>query len=87
MGRSAEEEVQVLQMFVSSLRETEFVKACGKAGTAFTQVFDLEQRPLLVVVAWGDPRISEQDATVVRELSLHLAGAFVQQSDPQFTGK
>jgi hypothetical protein len=75
-GRSAELETSMLQMFVRSLRETETVKACAVSEAPFEEVFGIAPRPLMVVVPWGNERVSDEDHGLLRELAVHLSGAF-----------
>lgn len=70
----AEEEATT--MFVESLRRTELVKACASSPAPFAGVGSNKNRPLIVVIPWGDPTTSAEDHELVRELGLHLAGAF-----------
>jgi hypothetical protein len=36
----------------------------------------IDDRPLVVVVVWQNPAVTEGDAQVIQELSLHFAAVF-----------
>ena len=75
-GRSPLAESEVLKMFVESVRKVGVSVAAGTSSHPFQRVLSIEERPLMVVVPWPDDAIAEQDHAAVRELSIHLAGAF-----------
>lgn len=75
-GQRHSVESSLLDMFVSSLRATDIVKACAESEAPFQAMLEVKMRPLMLVVPWGDERVSEQDRELVQELSLHVAGAF-----------
>jgi hypothetical protein len=75
-GNAQTTESSVLKMFVNSLRGVELVRAASISLEPFQGVFEIKERPLMVVVPWGDPKTTEQDNALVRELSIHTAGAF-----------
>jgi hypothetical protein len=56
------------------------VQAAAPHGMAFQAALTLRQRPLMIVVPWPDDSISEDDHRLVRDLALHLAGAFLASS-------
>ena len=76
-GEDLQSEDEVLQMFVSSLRQVNLVQKVQTDDTPFASIFGLKQRPLQIVVIWGNMSVSEQDQDLVFELSDHLAGAFL----------
>jgi len=73
--RGAEHDMS--RMFVSSLQEVHLVQAVTELSEPFAEVLSLSERPLMAVVPIPDASISDQDHDVVRELSLHLASAFM----------
>jgi hypothetical protein len=76
-GENPAAEQEVLAMFVESLRRTAVVQQ-GQAGrTPFQAVFGLNERPLHVVVAWGNPAVNDEDSGLVTELGNHMAAAFL----------
>jgi hypothetical protein len=75
-GLPAAAETDILQMFVESLRQVQLVKATGRP-RAFEKVLALKERPLMVVVPWPDPSLSDDDHEAVRELGIHLAAGFL----------
>jgi hypothetical protein len=78
-GRAADAESEVLRMFIDSLRRVHLVGAAAASAEPFAKVTMIAERPVMIVVPWPDSAISQQDHSVVRELSLHLAGAFFAQ--------
>lgn len=76
-GTEAQSEAQSCRLFVDSLRATPFLKTAGSLAEPFQDVFKIANRPLMIVVPFPDPAISDQDFDLVRELSLHLASAFM----------
>jgi len=81
-GVKSDAELSVLKMFVQSLRKTEMVRASAVDEMPFEDVFQLMRRPLMVVVPWGDERVTEQDDQLVQELALHFAAAYFQAPIP-----
>jgi hypothetical protein len=79
-GVSEAADIEVLTMFVNSLRGVSLVRSAAKSSTPFEQALRMQQRPLMVVVVWAPTAVSDQDHELVRELSLHIAGAFFQRS-------
>lgn len=69
-------ESTVLDLFIASLRKVEMVRATASSDEPFAEVLRIRERPLLVVVPWPDPEISDPDEALVRKLGVHLAGAF-----------
>jgi hypothetical protein len=78
-GQSASAESAVAQMFVNSLRRMMHSRAHPSASTLFEGVLNLKERPLLIVVPWPEAGISADVQEAVRELGLHVAGAFLFQ--------
>jgi hypothetical protein len=76
LGRNENIEESVLKMFVNSLRRTNLVQECAESDEPFKEIFSIAIRPLMMVVPWGDERISEQDDGLIQELALHLCGSF-----------
>jgi hypothetical protein len=75
-GQSPAAEVELIQMFVASLRRSSLVIAAAGHDEAFEQLLAAKERPLMAVVHWPDDAVSDDDDDVVRELGLHFAGAF-----------
>lgn len=75
-GLSPVAESSVLKMFINSLQGVELVGAAVRSQNAFHELLCLPERPAMIVVPWADPEVSEQDEALVRELSLHTAGAY-----------
>jgi len=63
-------------MFVDSLRNVRRVQLGATKAEPFGGVLELQQRPVFVVVPWGDQQISDDDHELVMELALHTAAAF-----------
>lgn len=76
-GFARDAELSVLKMFVNSLRGVELVGIAAKSQEPFEQMLEIPERPLMIVVPWASPETSEQDHALVRELSIHMAGAFL----------
>lgn len=73
-------ERELLGLFVESLRRSAVVRQCQASSEPFQSVFGLSQRPLHVVVPWGNPQVAEQDDDLVSELGNHLAAVFLCES-------
>jgi hypothetical protein len=74
-GQSPAAEQVVTDMFVDSIKRTVEQMVVG-APNHFSKIASIKERPLMVVVPWPEADISDQDYDLVRELGLHLAGAF-----------
>ena len=70
-GANADSDRDVQCLFVESVR-----RAPTAAKGAFTAVDGIAARPLQAIVIWGNPKVSESDYRLLREFSLHVAGAF-----------
>jgi hypothetical protein len=81
-GRAVAAESDALRMFVDSLRRVQLVEAAAASKEPFANVTAIAERPVMIVVPWPDSAILQQDQSVVRELALHLAGAFFTQVSP-----
>mgnify|MGYP003325606153 FL=1 len=79
-GHSPEVERTVTEMFIESLRKAVWVQTAALSLHPFLAIASIGERPLMVAVAWPEPTMSEQDNNIVRELGLHLAGAFLTES-------
>jgi hypothetical protein len=84
-GLSPATEVQVMEMFVSSLSEVKMVQISKLSQRPFREVFDIKERPVLIVVPWPDEQISDQDHSLIRELVTHTAGAFFRKNLREFS--
>jgi hypothetical protein len=78
-NRTAEDEV--LRMFVDSLRRVDVVRKAQVTERPFEAALTIEERPLWVVVAWGNPAVSAQDEQLIRELGVHFAAAFLTDAE------
>jgi hypothetical protein len=76
-GENPSAEQQVLVMFAESLRRTAIAQRCQLGAAPFQAALGLSERPLHVVVAWGNPSVSEEDYGLVTELGNHMAAAFL----------
>ena len=76
LAESADREV--LELFRQSLLRVPLVHPMAGA-RPFHRLFSLSERPLVAVVCWGNPGVSDEDNHLVRELGVHLAGAFFSQ--------
>jgi hypothetical protein len=75
-GGNRAADLQILAMFVESLKP--YALAQNAVSPApFSKAFELSERPLYIVVAWGNPAIPKQDQSLVVELNTHLAGALL----------
>ncbi|WP_267123466.1 hypothetical protein [Xanthomonas sacchari] len=75
-GKSKEADLSVMKLFINSLVGVEFVQNSANIEEPFREMLSISERPLMVVVAWGDEGKDSQVYTVIRELSLHLAAAY-----------
>jgi hypothetical protein len=76
IGGAPEKEKELVWMFVESLNRTAIPKAPDSV-RRFGNLFQIEQRPLMAVVPWPSEVV---DHELVREIGLHLAGAFILES-------
>lgn len=76
-GQDSDAEHEMLRMFIASLRQVEIVKSFQMNSSSFESALSVRERPLHVVVVWGNPNVSDEDHELIRELSNHLAGAFL----------
>lgn len=76
-GQTPEVERTVTEMFVESLNKTAWVDNAASTSHPFSNIAEITDRPLLVAVAWPVERISDDEHNIVRELGLHLAGAYL----------
>ena len=74
-GSNPEVNDQFLCMFCDSISKSTPVVALGSAG-AFRTMLKLTQRPLAVLVVWGNPKITDDRLEVVKEFVWHFTGAF-----------
>jgi hypothetical protein len=75
-GRDPVAEARALEMFVASLRRVNVVRAAAGASEPFQDALTLRDRPAMITVAWPPTGAARQDHQLVRELSVHLGGAF-----------
>jgi hypothetical protein len=76
-GKNLSQEQEALVMFVESLRKTAIVQRCQIGSQPFQVALELAERPLHIVVAWGNPAVNEEDYRLVTELGNHMAAAFL----------
>jgi hypothetical protein len=74
-GAVPEAEAEVQRMFLASLRPSKRLGA--PSGTPFEALLGIPERPLHVVIPWANPRVSDEDYSLLRELSDHFAGVFL----------
>jgi hypothetical protein len=74
-GVSAQQESEVSKLFIASLRKNPLAAELG--GDAFGKILLIRERPLAVVIPWPDPLIVAEDHELVRDLGIHLSGAFL----------
>jgi len=73
-------EAQVIDLFIDSLGKVDLIKPATPGKDAFfEELREITARPLMIVVPWPHAAISASDENLVRELSVHLAGAFFEQ--------
>jgi hypothetical protein len=75
-GENPVVEAEVIDMFLASVRRSGPVQGVGTVAP-FGKLLSLRERPLHAVVVWGNPRVSDDDAQLIQELSAHVAGAFL----------
>jgi hypothetical protein len=76
-GENPTAERELLAMFVESLRRTPIVQKSQSGYEPFQAALGLKERPLHVVVAWGNPAVDVEDSRLVTELGNHMAAAFL----------
>ena len=76
-GKDPSAEEQVVAMFVESLCRTEIVQQCQATRNPFQAALTIQERPLHMVVAWGNPAVSEEECGLIAELGNHMAAAFL----------
>jgi len=76
-GANPAEERELETMFLESLRGSAPVKRHASMDLPFDQLRTIRERPLHVVVVWGNPQVSDQDHELIREFANHFAGAFL----------
>jgi len=79
-GLSPFVEADVMKLFVDSLGRVGLVRTASASAQPFESVLSIKDRPLMIVVPWPDSTITTQDHALVRELAVHLAGAFFARS-------
>jgi len=67
---------EVTELFLRSMRRDSLVKAAQTSAKPFESILTIDDRPLVVVVVWQNPAVTEGDAQVIQELSLHFAAVF-----------
>jgi hypothetical protein len=81
-GVAAADEEWLLSQFRGSLLRTSMVNAAsGDRADAFAALATLSERPVAMVVVWGNPKVSPDDHELIKELEWHLAGSFLSQAD------
>jgi len=70
-------ELEVLQMFVKSMRGVEAVRRTQATSEPFNEIFSVTERPLHIVIPWPT---DEKNDSIIRELNNHFAVAFFQGS-------
>lgn len=72
-GEDHAAEAEVRSMWFTSVRKT----VASGSEMPFEAATKLDQRPLMVVVPWGNPAVEDNDYELIRELALHIAGAYL----------
>ena len=75
-GSSPNAEQTVAKMFADSLTKTFQSQLRQPPTDSFSKISSISERPLMVIVHLPAPDVSDDDQEIVRELALHLAGAF-----------
>lgn len=75
-GTDPQGEAALQTMFLDSLRRIDLVRHAAASPTPFAALRSIEERPLQVVVAWGQLSVPDEDHQVISELANHFAGAF-----------
>ena len=76
-GHNDGAERDMSRMWVSSREKLHLVQAVTTLSEPFAEILSLSERPLMAVVPVPDGSISDQEQDEARELSLHLASAFL----------
>src|SRR5215813_3980005 len=80
-GNDRGAELATSKMYVNSLQRTDFLQVFAALPEPFAEVLSMSERPLMAFVPIPDEAVSDQDYDVVRELSLHLASAFLRADE------
>jgi len=80
-GNDRGAELATSKMYVNSLQRTDFLQVFAALSEPFAEVLSMSERPVMVFVPIPDEAVSDQDYDVVRELSLHLASAFLRADE------
>jgi hypothetical protein len=80
-GRDGSAERNVSRMFVNSLQKVHLAQSISGLSEPLAEVFALSERPLMVVVPIPDESLSDQEQDEARELSLHMASAFLRADE------
>jgi hypothetical protein len=75
-GKSKDAELSIIKMFINSLIGLNSVRLTTSSDEPFRGMLAISDRPLMIVVPHIDENVDERDHSLVRELSLHLAGAY-----------
>jgi len=70
-GANVDADSEIQRLFLESVK-----RAPTASEDAFSALETLTSRPLQAVAIWGNPNVSEDDYHLLRDFSLHLAGAF-----------
>jgi hypothetical protein len=76
-GASPAAEIEALELFQHSVARSES-SAASAGSSPFADLPRQAHRPLLAVVVWGQPAVSNEDHELVAQLEWHLAGALFQ---------
>ena len=75
-GVEPQSDLDALTMFAESTSQAT-LRFHAPDGEAFSELYAITGRPLLVVVPWPDPLVSDQEHELAREIMLHFIGALV----------
>lgn len=82
-GISLTADTDLMEMLVASFREVTLVRQVAASSEPFEKMYAIKERPTMIVLPWPDTSISEQDHALVRELAIHMAGAFFARNHKQ----
>jgi hypothetical protein len=80
-GHSPTADAEVARMFVESLTRMTRGRVPELQNVPFSDLLTAAERPLIALVHWPDDNVTEDLDEMIRELTLHFAGAFF--SPPQ----
>jgi hypothetical protein len=82
-GHEPDADNEVRQMFHQSISASISRLGLTRNPSPFRDLVNIAKRPLACVVAWGSSHVSDEDDSLVKELSWHLAAAFFESQSRQ----